>query len=121
MSDKILQAVLDEGSGFFLYISSELKKELAEKLESLKIKQLASETVRNRLKLAIDNFVPVVTPKERIDKIKNDPGDNRVLECAVAAEADIIITMDRDLLRLKAFRNIPIVHPKTFSFMMPKI
>lgn len=120
MSEKILQAVLAEETDFFLYISLELKKELAEKLESPKITKLASAALINRLRFAVDNFVPVVTPREQIDIIKNDPDDNRVLECALAAEADIIITMDRDLLRLKAFRNIAIIHPKTFSYFMPK-
>jgi predicted nucleic acid-binding protein len=38
-----------------------------------------------------------------------DEPDNRILECAVAAEADFIVTGDKHLLSLKHFRNISIV------------
>jgi putative PIN family toxin of toxin-antitoxin system len=38
-----------------------------------------------------------------------DEQDNRVLECAVAGEANFIVTGDNDLLELKNVRGIPIV------------
>ncbi|MFQ5691273.1 MAG: putative toxin-antitoxin system toxin component, PIN family, partial [Gemmatimonadota bacterium] len=37
-----------------------------------------------------------------------DPSDNRVLECAVAAGVDWIVSGDRHLLTLRVFRGIPI-------------
>lgn len=43
-----------------------------------------------------------------------DPDDDRVLECAVAAEASIIVTGDRALLRLDPFRGVRIVTPAQF-------
>ena len=43
-----------------------------------------------------------------------DPDDNRVLECAVSAHAQCIVTGDRDLLVLHPFRGINIVTPKVF-------
>ena len=56
--------------------------------------------------------------KLSVQEVASD--DFKILECAVAAEADLIVTMDQVLLRLKRFRNIGIVHPKTFSFMFPQ-
>ncbi|OGE76056.1 MAG: putative toxin-antitoxin system toxin component, PIN family [Candidatus Doudnabacteria bacterium RIFCSPHIGHO2_02_FULL_48_21] len=61
-----------------------------------------------------------VEPKEQISVQEVASDDFKILECAVAAEADLIVTMDQVLLRLKRFRNIGIVHPKTFSFMFPQ-
>jgi putative PIN family toxin of toxin-antitoxin system len=43
-----------------------------------------------------------------------DPKDNPVLECAVAGNADCIVTGDKDLLSLKSFRKISILTPREF-------
>lgn len=37
--------------------------------------------------------------------------DNRILECAVAGKADLIVSGDHDLQRLKVHQNIAIVRP----------
>ena len=51
----------------------------------------------------------VVTPSVQLDVIKEDPPDNRVLECAVTAGSDFIVTGDKDLLRLGRYDAIRIV------------
>jgi len=38
----------------------------------------------------------------------------RILECAVAADADAIVTGDRHLLRLRRFRGTSIMSPRDF-------
>ena len=43
-----------------------------------------------------------------------DPTDDRVLECAVAARADFILSGDKHLLNLKSFGKIPILAPGDF-------
>ena len=43
-----------------------------------------------------------------------DPDDNRVLECAIAAGAQLIVSGDKDLLSLDVFRGIRIVTPRQF-------
>jgi uncharacterized protein len=48
-------------------------------------------------------------PDESVEVIEEDPADNRILECAQAARSDYIVSGDRDLLRLRVFRDIPIV------------
>jgi len=50
-----------------------------------------------------------VTPTESLDVIREDPANNRILECAVEARSDYIVSGDNDLLRVKKFRDIPIV------------
>lgn len=50
-----------------------------------------------------------ILPAERVDAVTADPDDNRVLECAVAARSEVIVSGDSDLLRLGAFRGIPVM------------
>ena len=47
-----------------------------------------------------------VQPTERIEVIQADPTDDRILECAVAAEAHVIVSGDTHLLSLGRFRGI---------------
>lgn len=53
-------------------------------------------------------------PTEIIEIIKDDPSDNRVLECAASGKAEVIISGDKHLLKLKKFRDIPILTPREF-------
>jgi uncharacterized protein len=55
----------------------------------------------------------VVTPTERA-VVESDPDDDRILECAVAAGADTVVSGDTDLLRMGSFRGIRIVRVAAF-------
>ena len=59
-------------------------------------------------------FAKHVTPTEAIDTVPTDLDDNRVLECAVSAGSQTIVTGDDDLLRLVKFRSIEIVRVADF-------
>ena len=59
------------------------------------------------------NFAVYVTPVSRVT-VCRDPGDNAVLECALTAGADFIVTGDDDLLTLHSFHGIPIHTPAFF-------
>ena len=50
----------------------------------------------------------LVEPTESIQAIEADPTDDRILECAVAAQAEVIVSGDSHLLSLGSFRGIPI-------------
>jgi uncharacterized protein len=56
----------------------------------------------------------VVTPEEIPTDACRDPNDLPILGTAVAGRAEIIITVDKDLLALKTYREIPIVKPGEF-------
>ena len=64
--------------------------------------------------LQLESRTELVRPIETLDVIKEDPDDNRVLECAVSAGARFIVSGDNDLLRL-ADCNIRIL--KVADFM----
>lgn len=56
----------------------------------------------------------VVTPGESVQVIADDPADDRVLEAAAAGAATVIVSGDRHLLRLGAWRSIVIERPARF-------
>ena len=57
----------------------------------------------------------VLTPGNmKIRAVKDDPEDNRYLECAVEGQADYIISGDRHLTKLKFFQEIIIIDPAAF-------
>jgi uncharacterized protein len=55
-----------------------------------------------------------VTPAVQLDVIQEDPPDNRILECAMSAGADYIVTRDNDLLRRGQYAGIRIVNDVDF-------
>jgi putative PIN family toxin of toxin-antitoxin system len=56
----------------------------------------------------------IVIPTSRIDAIRVDPADNRVLEAAAEGGVDYVVTGDRHLLDMGRCGNIPIVTPVRF-------
>jgi len=50
----------------------------------------------------------VLRPRPTIHVLKDEP-DNRILECAIAAQADWIVSGDRHLLSLKRHADIAII------------
>jgi uncharacterized protein len=56
----------------------------------------------------------LVAPAETLDVIREDPADNRFLECAVAGGAQYIISGDRHLRDLGDYRGIQILKPRAF-------
>jgi predicted nucleic acid-binding protein len=49
----------------------------------------------------------------RISALKDGP-DNRVLECAVSGRADVIVTGDKEMLRLHGYQETKIVSLKAY-------
>ncbi len=65
------------------------------------------EWIRKALR-HIARIAKVIKPTIRLEILKDDP-DNRILECAIYAGAEVIVTGDRHLLALSSFEGIPIL------------
>lgn len=61
-------------------------------------------------------YAHLVQPKEKVSGVLQDADDHIILECALGVEADLIITADRGLLKLKNFRGIGIAHPSMLKY-----
>ncbi len=69
--------------------------------------------VTRRLKL-LTKASELVNPTIVLDVVKEDPPDNRILECAIEGRANLIVSGDPDLQRLKVYQGIAIVRPVDF-------
>ncbi len=57
----------------------------------------------------------LVETEINIEIIRDDPSDNKFLECATTVEADYIISRDPHLLNIKEFKGIKIMSPEVFK------
>ncbi len=62
---------------------------------------VAEEAVAQVLRIGV-----LVRPGETVAEIAADPADDRVLEAAAEAKADVIVSGDRHLLRLTTWRGV---------------
>ncbi|MPZ50765.1 MAG: putative toxin-antitoxin system toxin component, PIN family [Dehalococcoidia bacterium] len=60
----------------------------------------------------------VVEPEIELDSIVRDAADHRILEAAIAGEADYIVSGDKDLLVLESYDGVPIVTPTQFLVIL---
>ena len=72
--------------------------------------------------LALEALTTRVQPVESVTVIEADPTDDRILECAVTAGAERIVSGDRHLLSLGEFRGFKIVRVADFigPFVAPE-
>jgi putative PIN family toxin of toxin-antitoxin system len=61
-----------------------------------------------RVALFLDDVGEMVAPEVQVDVLR-DEADNRILECALAGRADLIVTGDRALLDLAVWRGARVV------------
>jgi putative PIN family toxin of toxin-antitoxin system len=69
--------------------------------------------------LDIRKVVEIVHPTRKI-KVDRDPDDDKILECALEAKADIVLAFDKDLLVIKEFEGIKIIHPSMMQYIFWK-
>jgi putative PIN family toxin of toxin-antitoxin system len=100
---------------FILCTSVAILTETAQKLRA-KFDQ-DGQDIRKVLRL-ISRIADVLKPGVRLKVLKDAP-DNRILECAVEGRADLIVTGDRHLLKLRKFDGIVIVRLADFMRMFP--
>ncbi len=53
----------------------------------------------------------MIEPPPLPQPVCRDPDDDKVLALAIAAQADLIVSGDNDLLVLQPFKGIPILSP----------
>ncbi len=99
-----------------VFVSEEILKEISRVLEYPKIKNILvkSEVNSKDVLEEILRISEVVNPDVKLEVIKEDPEDNRFLECALESKADYIVSGDKHLLRLRRFEDIEIISPREF-------
>jgi len=97
---------------FMMAISAEMLDEFQGVLEGKKFRY-PSDIVRTIMHELLA-FSELVRPRMKVEQIKTDPADNRILECALASGAACIVSGDRHLLELGRFEGIPILDAAAF-------
>ena len=66
-----------------------------------------------RIAVFLAELADVVQPRRKIEVLSDD-ADNRILECAIAGRADVIVTGDRTLLELREYQAVRIMTLREF-------
>ena len=107
---------LTERKEISVCLSHQLLRELAKVLTYPRIDRIlrgAGVTPEAAL-TSVVRSVRLVRPRQSVHVIEEDPADDRVLECALAARARIIVSGDHHLLAVKKYRGIEILKPREF-------
>jgi len=92
---------------FELLVSPAIINELGSTLREERF-SWADNEIRYRLKL-VARVGKLVVPKTIPDAVKEDPDDNHILACAIAGNANLIVSRDLHLLRLKSYEGVGIM------------
>ncbi len=92
-----------------LIFSPRLRKEVRLILKNVR----AEREFREKIQSLFVN-ASKVKPTKKVFTVKEDPEDNKFLECALEGEADYLITSDRHLLELEEFAQTKICKPTQF-------
>jgi hypothetical protein len=107
---KIIDAAIDRT--FTLALSPAILREYEDVLLRSKF-GLHAEAVQLVVR-DIEAHAVIVHPTKRHSIIANDPDDNAVIDCAVEATADYIVSGDAHLTELAQVKGIPVVTPAQF-------
>jgi len=107
--DKVLD--LARAGEIKLSISDDIMNEI---LRVLREKFRWTDEAVKLAKERIGDFTVRVEPTQKVDAIKEDPTDDRILECAMASGSEYLVTGDRHLLKLGQYAGTKIVGPADF-------
>jgi len=71
------------------------------------------DQVKKYIELILSHFM-VVEAKFKLSAVPDDHTDNKIIEAALEAKANYIVTGDNHLLKLKVFNNVKILDPGNF-------
>jgi uncharacterized protein len=101
---------------FELITSTPIIEEIRRVLYLPRIKQkyrLSESSIRAFI-LAITYKANCTAGKLILSGVAPDPGDDKVISCAVEAQADFIVTGDKKFQRLDAYQSVRIINAESF-------
>ena len=107
IAHKLLERLLRENHEIFA--TNEILEEFIEVLKrDFKYSEIESKDITEK----VLQFITLVNPSKKIDVVKEDADDNKIIGCAVESGAEYILSYDKHLLNLKEFQGISIVRPE---------
>ncbi len=113
-SDRILEKA--EKKEIEIVLSQEIMKEYIKVLNYKEIQDKIKDKnlEMNRTVEKITAISKFVEPKEKLQVVKDDPSDDKFIECAKTGNVNYIVSNDKHLLKLKEFEGIKIITPEEF-------
>lgn len=102
--------------GLTLFVSKDIMLEISKVLLYPKISEILRKNgiTEKEILRAIAATSKIVEPTVKLTVINEDVEDNKILECALAAGAGIIVSGDKHLLDLRKYRKTRILTPREF-------
>ena len=73
------------------------------------------EYSKNEAKIIVEKIMLIsnlAEPRQKIEIIRDDPDDNKIIECAIESSSEYIITYDAHLLSIRQYQGISILKPE---------
>ncbi|MBC7945225.1 MAG: putative toxin-antitoxin system toxin component, PIN family [Burkholderiales bacterium] len=113
-AEKAVHAAMD--GEFDLLISKPI---ILEVLEVLARKFGRNPEELSRVALFLADLAEIIRPRGKVRILHDDP-DNRVLECAIKGQAEMIVTGDRAMLELGTIEEVQILSLRDFLNLINK-
>jgi len=102
--------------GLTLFVSKDILLEISKVLMYPKIAEILRKNgiTEKEILRAIAATSNIVEPTEKLTVVNEDAEDNKILECALASGAGIIVSGDKHLLALREYKKTRILTPREF-------
>ena len=94
-----------------IFTSEDIEQEILDKLMT---KFGLNSDDAGRVMADFSTFTKPIRISRRIHVVKDDPDDDKFIECAVECDAEFIISGDKHLLNMKKYEGIDIVNAAAF-------
>ena len=94
-----------------IFTSEDIEQEILDKLMT---KFGLNSEEAGRVMADFSTFTKPIRISSRINVVKDDPDDDKFIECAMECDAEFIISGDRHLLNMKKYEGIGIINAATF-------
>ena len=100
--------------GLTLFVSKDIMLETSKVLLYPRIAEILRKNgiTEKEILRAIAATSKIVEPTEKLTVVNEDTEDNKILECALAAGAEIIVSGDKHLLDLRKYGKTRILTPR---------
>jgi putative PIN family toxin of toxin-antitoxin system len=110
---------LAKQGAFELYISDEILEETAETLHYPRLRERYTYSDADIIAFCQDlALISTLVSDVPVVQVVRDPDDDKIVACAVAVDADYLVTRDKDLLTLEEHEGISIISPEAFLRML---
>ena len=108
LAEKAMLKIIEGGD--ILVISKDIINEVLSVLSS---KFSRDKEGLSHVAVTLSELAELVKPAKRVKIFKDEP-DNRILECAIYGEADLLVTGDKKILQLREYKGVKIISLKGY-------